>query len=118
MSINKHRPGGLLFVRTCDQNPWRPRFTLPFSLAVFSRPYLNLCMRPLPTAIHSQNDRGHGYSTIFGVVLLQDQAIAELVKYLDLISTYLGPANILEANKAGDNNPDETIFTVPIVAPG
>lgn len=75
-------------------------------------------MRPLPTAIHSQNDRGHGYSTTFGVVLLQDQAIAELVKYLDFISTYLGPANILEANKAGDISPDETIFTIPTVAPG
>ena len=73
---------------------------------------------PFFASIHSQNDRGHGYSTTFGVVLLQDQAIAELVKYLDLISTYLGPANILEANKAGDISPNETIFTIPIVVLG
>lgn len=106
-----------MFVHTCDQKSWRPRFTPPFSLAVFSRPRFNLCMRLLAAVIHSQNDWDHGYSTTFGIVLLWDQAIAELVKYLDLISTYLGPANIPEANKAEDIGPDETIFTIPIVAP-
>ena len=88
-----------MFVCTCDQKSWQLRFTLPFSLAVFSRPQFNLCMRPLAAAIHSQNDRGHGCSTTFGIVLW-NQAIAEPVKDINLIQTYLGPANIPEASKA------------------
>lgn len=74
-------------------------------------------MRPLAAAIHSQNDRGHGCSTTFGIVLW-NRAIAEPVKDINLIQMYLGPANIPEASKAEGISPNETIFTISIVTPG